>query len=272
MESRFGNSFGAVHIHRDRQSSDLARSIHAKAFTVGADVFFSDGQYEPRTSTGQRLIAHELTHVVQQGASPSSVTALSGSQSRPAVTPLGNAGAIPVQRFAVEDCSADEAKQIQAAYAAVRPAVARTVNRIDDKDAHTALVRYFGATGPSKTSAIALRLLQISKGLDTATVECEAPDSFAYGPFCSGALAYVRPVPAFFGFGHIHLCQPQFAALSLSRQMSTLVHEGAHRYVGASDNAYYDASCGETSETQALSDSDRFDNADSYGCLVETLG
>ena len=67
FESRFGYDFSRVRIHADRQAAEAARSVNARAFTIGRDVVFGAGQYAPETATGQRLVAHELTHVVQQG-------------------------------------------------------------------------------------------------------------------------------------------------------------------------------------------------------------
>lgn len=68
METAMGTDFSQVKVHTDVQSDQLNRSIQAKAFTTGQDVFFSQGAYNPSSSNGQELIAHELTHVVQQGA------------------------------------------------------------------------------------------------------------------------------------------------------------------------------------------------------------
>lgn len=64
LEPRFGADFGGVRIHTDSPS---ARDVSALAYTVGKDVVFAPGQYAPGTAQGDRLIAHELTHVVQQG-------------------------------------------------------------------------------------------------------------------------------------------------------------------------------------------------------------
>ncbi|WP_375468797.1 DUF4157 domain-containing protein [uncultured Nostoc sp.] len=66
MEQGFGADFSRVKVHTDTQSDQLNRSIQAKAFTTGQDVFFRQGAYEPGSRGGQELIAHELTHVVQQ--------------------------------------------------------------------------------------------------------------------------------------------------------------------------------------------------------------
>ncbi len=67
MEQRFGHDFGHVRVHTGTQAADSARDVNALAYTVGSDVVFAAGQYAPQTEHGKQLIAHELTHVVQQG-------------------------------------------------------------------------------------------------------------------------------------------------------------------------------------------------------------
>ncbi|MBN4003349.1 MAG: DUF4157 domain-containing protein [Nostoc sp. LPT] len=66
MGQAMGADFSGVRVHTDAQSDQLNKSIQAKAFTTGQDVFFRQGAYEPRSRGGQELIAHELTHVEQQ--------------------------------------------------------------------------------------------------------------------------------------------------------------------------------------------------------------
>ena len=67
MEPRFGHDFSDVRVHTDVKAARSAETINALAYTIGRDVIFGEGQYEPGTSHGKRLIAHELTHVMQQG-------------------------------------------------------------------------------------------------------------------------------------------------------------------------------------------------------------
>ncbi|WP_293112763.1 DUF4157 domain-containing protein, partial [Moorena sp. SIO4G3] len=66
MEQSFGADFSGVRVHSDAQSDQLNQSIQARAFTTGKDIFFRQGEYNPGSRGGQELIAHELTHVVQQ--------------------------------------------------------------------------------------------------------------------------------------------------------------------------------------------------------------
>ena len=67
MESGFGQDFSHVRLHTDSAAASLSSSIHAKAFTHGNDIYFNQGQFSPNTTEGQKLVAHELTHVVQGG-------------------------------------------------------------------------------------------------------------------------------------------------------------------------------------------------------------
>ena len=66
MEPRFGHNFSRVRIHTDAQAAASAQAVQARAYTVGSDMVFGAGQYAPGTAAGRRLLAHELTHVVQQ--------------------------------------------------------------------------------------------------------------------------------------------------------------------------------------------------------------
>jgi hypothetical protein len=70
MESAFGQSFEDVRVHSDEQASKSAESVGANAYTVGSDVVFKSGQYDPASSSGQKTLAHELAHVVQQSSGP----------------------------------------------------------------------------------------------------------------------------------------------------------------------------------------------------------
>src|SRR6266702_4940078 len=65
-EPRFGHDFSQVRVHTDARAAESARAVNAQAYTVGPDIAFRSGRYAPRTGEGQRLVAHELAHVVQQ--------------------------------------------------------------------------------------------------------------------------------------------------------------------------------------------------------------
>jgi hypothetical protein len=84
MESRFGHNFSRVRVHHDARAAESARAVDARAYTVGNAVVFGAGEYAPGTRAGSRVLAHELTHVLQQrGRAP-------GSEA-PLVRPAGDA-------------------------------------------------------------------------------------------------------------------------------------------------------------------------------------
>src|SRR5205823_14023107 len=67
---RMGHDFSDVRVHTGGKADESARSISAQAYTVGTDVVFRSGAYQPDTSSGRHVLAHELAHVVQQKAGP----------------------------------------------------------------------------------------------------------------------------------------------------------------------------------------------------------
>ena len=71
FESRFGHDFSKVRVHHDSESVDSAKAISAKAFTLGNNIVFGSGQFNPNNFDGKKLLAHELTHVIQQGKATS---------------------------------------------------------------------------------------------------------------------------------------------------------------------------------------------------------
>ena len=102
LESRMGRDFGDVRVHTGTQADEAARSLNARAFTLGSDVVFRAGEYRPHTRSGKRLLAHELTHVVQQGG----ISRLQGTIHRQgeSMTP------------GLTSCSADQASHLEAAH------------------------------------------------------------------------------------------------------------------------------------------------------------
>lgn len=73
FEPRFGRDFSGVRVHHDNAAAESARELHAQAYTLGHDVVFGSGAYRPETTAGKELLAHELTHVVQQSSAPPGV-------------------------------------------------------------------------------------------------------------------------------------------------------------------------------------------------------
>lgn len=141
MGSRFNADFSGVRIHTGTYAENLSSSIHAQAFTHGNDIYFNTGKYSPNTSEGGTLLAHELTHTIQQGASKSEAP-----QNNTAVSPKSaslhratGAGPSPLNSSIPSD--RDEAPSIQKAHpandgpGALRESGKETFN-IDRKEEH----------------------------------------------------------------------------------------------------------------------------------------
>jgi Domain of unknown function (DUF4157) len=111
MEPRFGHDFSKVRVHSDARAAESARAVHARACTVGYDIVMGAGQFAPGTPAGQRLLAHELAHVVQQSRTPNGGVALQRAGLKDGYTTEGQLvhGPAPATDLAVglpePDCS-----------------------------------------------------------------------------------------------------------------------------------------------------------------------
>jgi hypothetical protein len=115
MEAAFGQDFSGVRVHTDRAAAQSARAIGASAYTLGDDIVFGAGQYAPGTDPGDRLVAHELTHVIQHGGQP-----------RPAPSSLHVGDAGDPAEHAAEATAAAITSTASATRAGPRPAIAAT--------------------------------------------------------------------------------------------------------------------------------------------------
>lgn len=89
MEPRFNADFSNVRIHNDAESGSLSNQLSARAFTYQNHIFFSSNQYQPGTSGGKQLLAHELTHTIQQGHAVQRSPQVSTTTTAPSVQRLG---------------------------------------------------------------------------------------------------------------------------------------------------------------------------------------
>jgi hypothetical protein len=132
MEARFGADFSDVRVHTDDRATESAKAVGAHAYTTGSNVVFQRDQYAPDTDGGKRMLAHELTHVVQQRSGPVDGTPTEGGVSvshpsdrfeqeatanadrivsAPAPVPAQTAAAGAVQRQAEEEMPEEEPVQ-----------------------------------------------------------------------------------------------------------------------------------------------------------------
>jgi len=237
FEDRMGGDFGDVRIHTGTKADRAARSINAEAFTVGRDVAFRSGAYRPATTTGKRLLAHELTHVVQQtGDRP----ARSDTASR------ARAGAV-VQRVEYVDCDTkkwDESK-IESAIGEAKSMVKAAINALekntDELVTHEreALQNHFSVEDDLK-SKVKKRYQSIRESLDDKRIVCrdscstdeEETDDNVVVDECGRAKTPGRT---------IYLCPAVDGGCDPA---ATLLHEAAHNEGaghgedGPYDNAY----------------------------------
>ena len=112
MESRFGHDFSKVRIHIGEMASSSANAVNAVAYTVGNDIIFGEGQYRPHTLEGRKLLAHELTHVVQQSNNNNNTASTSAGL---ITSKLGSAERISRQKETKSTSAEELEKQFQQA-------------------------------------------------------------------------------------------------------------------------------------------------------------
>jgi hypothetical protein len=123
LENAMGDDFSDVRIHDDDEAHELSKSVSAEAFTTGSDVFFQSGKYEPQSSAGQKLLAHELTHVSQQRGAPRA--------SQLTVSDPGDASEVEATGIAESVSSASPASQPTAAVSRAAEEEELQASRVD---------------------------------------------------------------------------------------------------------------------------------------------
>ena len=111
MESSFGADFSTVRVHTDSSANQLSQDLGAKAFTHGSDIYFNKGQYNPGSRDGQHLLAHELTHTVQQGATVQRKPVSDDLEAKSAQSLSPNAHAIQAQAIATSPTAANSIRR-----------------------------------------------------------------------------------------------------------------------------------------------------------------
>jgi len=122
MESRFEHDFSHVRAHTDTRAAESARAVNALAYTVGQDVVFAGGQYAPRTTAGRHLLAHELSHVIQQSGGGKAVA----PQTKLAISAPTDAAELAADRIADAVMSGAALSEESSAGLSVAPTLQRT--------------------------------------------------------------------------------------------------------------------------------------------------
>jgi len=277
FEPRFGESFDHVRVHADDRAAATAHSLEALAYTVGPDVVFARGEYQPETPAGKRLLAHELAHVVQQ-----------------------RGGARGVQRKFSKHCTEHETSVITQAASRAQTDLAAVLNLIKVRPltqaVKDALWLAFRDESISTADEVGQKLDLLKNGLSGADYTCVNASHPHYPRKCEGQITYgyvqaesQDSVDTY--FGPIYFCIPNFTNMADFNQSRGVIHEAAHRYLGVDDTGYFGSqqdlnlpNCQETphpagtgyaqddkSGTEGDNPGIRLFNADAYACFVHFL-
>ncbi len=211
FEPRFSYDFRRVRVHTDSRADNSARAINALAYTCGHDVVFRAGQYAPATGKGRRLLAHELTHVVQQD--------IGMELRRPAASVIQRA-------VSYDECSPTQETTILDTHnrAIAMIDTARTklasYNGTTPPEVRTALDTHFHATGTTFAGFMRFKLGNLKDASDSPQYECQSTQigsRMGWSMWC---------VP----FSDIELYPLWFAESDIDIRARTMIHEWEHRY------------------------------------------
>ncbi|MGH7807801.1 MAG: eCIS core domain-containing protein [Thermodesulfobacteriota bacterium] len=211
FEPRFGHDFSRVRVHTHTRAAESARSVNALAYTMGRNIVFGAGQYTPETKHGKQLVAHELTHVIQQRKS--------------CLNPVLQRQAVAVPNF--RDCTpaitgiADANERLEAARLRAREFIGAARRRLAAAPAPgttyaAALNRHFIAPTAADRATIDANYSQILLSLRVPNYICNSEN------ICEGEQAFHLSDDDL-----IHVCRP-FWPIGITCRGIILIHEGAH--------------------------------------------
>jgi hypothetical protein len=272
FEPRFGCDFSQVRLHSDTQAAYAANAVKARAFTIGTDLVFAQGQLSPGTAHGKKLLAHELTHVLQQTEGKTF-----GS---PAADVTASRSPATLQRFSEKAClkticGPNQCKQIGAAFARAMQYVETSIAAMEEKELSTQTreaMRWLFQLEDDSQNAFILKILKtilaaLIRNDDNTDVQCEN-NCFPAG---AGAIVTTRETktpgtlqdcgdPAC----TIKVCD-SFGGLGEREQAVALVHESGH-LAGLSGDVYRGKP-----QFRLLSQSEALGNAEHFALFVRAL-
>jgi hypothetical protein len=258
MESRFGHDFSQVRVHADERAADSAQAVNARAYTVGRDVVFGPHEYAPGSNAGRALLAHELTHVVQQSGSTVLGDGALMREEKP-VPPSYN-GCTQPQQTQLDTTVTAARRALNTAASVVAGAFGRP-NSVTA--AHQALLStHFHTTDRDDMRDILGKYHSIARAFDSGLkLQCE---SSCPKTATSVTCGYAYNTQWFGGFGPVHICFDaagcNFSTTAAVNRVALVIHEAAHRHTGVDDKFYrWQPGYATLSAKQAM------DNADSYG-------
>ena len=292
MEPRFGYDFSQVRVHFGAAAEQSAREVNADAYTVGSNIVFGAGQFAPRTHEGRRLLAHELTHVVQQGpTNPRRVVLRFPSKyaSEDVRNPptqardcaegnTGPSGADLLQTGPACGCSpcpTDPCKSNKVKGPVVKTAfddAARWLGRAwSDLDLHVtsgtpvpkvtaALKKHFGSSSSGTSQLVATEVDRLTNGAGPFNGNC--PETCPVSAKPGIDTFATSPI----GWAHTNcynFCDPFFTKTTPELRARIVLHEMAHSWLACQDHANE----GDANYPPGAA----INNADSYACLIRDL-
>jgi Domain of unknown function (DUF4157)/Lysine-specific metallo-endopeptidase len=252
MERRFGQDFSQVRVHTDSRAAESAGAIQARAYTSGRDIVFGAGEYQPSSSEGQRLLAHELVHVGQQKKE----------------NPFNQ-----LQRYS-HDSSCQESDLRDVIWPgdhAAKQITQNAINKLSTCPNHPALsplyLKYFRTSTPNSSQV--QRILGVYNGVQSAFNE----SNYQYECVNSGCTynGEVTVLPIWGGIGDIRICVGVLRGKSATCIGRTILHEFTHYFFNTEDHAYCKSGCGFSTCPPSLTTEQALDNADSYACFAYEL-
>ena len=234
FESRMGHDFRHVRIHDGEAAAEAAQSVNARSFTLGRDVVFNQGEYSPGTSSGKRLLAHELTHVVQQlGTAPQRATV---NSSRIAPSSPGIQRKVDAAKCGKTGLEQSQCDMIDSDYEIALRYVPKAINKLGKTPYKPEVVRalklYFNINGYEHRQTLINNLRRVHKILQHYKSHVSYTRGHPNGCKDPSVRAYSRPAtirkdgtvePNALGW-----CLPYLNDKSQKRRVRTLIHEHAH--------------------------------------------
>ncbi len=256
MESRFGQDFGQVRVHTDGQAAESAKALQARAYTIGRDIIFGANEFQPQTTAGKDLLAHELTHHLQQQSNHGEQTAM---------------------RVEVEDC--DEAAghspdDLLVVHFHAQRLLQKALEMTEERDARgdrlpavkAALLKWFKIDlDDGMPFENAQKLTHVITALQT-TLDGSGDTVYECGEY--GVVEVCKPGRNAVTLGNIHICPDRWLELA-DRQPIILIHEWGHKY-GQGINRLMETYCWEENFAD-LPSSERIEMPDAYEGYISEL-
>lgn len=242
FEPRFGHDFSRVRVHTDEQAGRSSQDVNAQAYSIGHNIVFGAGQYAPKTADGRRLIAHELTHVLQQKTTGHGVTG-NGSLG---IQRQGVKGNSKPPRTETEGCDPSLQSDLKSMHHPARDHVERAIVSLDPgwkgmtPANRAAFSQYFDPANSGQidngfVSTVREKYKLIHSTMRSLRFDCDPSSWTLCGTskkWCvGGRLMWTC-------FGNLHVCSNAYKTATLNHKIETIIHESVHNALLTTDRAY----------------------------------